>query len=410
MNEEKFNDKWNRMSTAIRLEEGDRVPFSPKVCGYYSYQYGPSMYDIMMDMRNALPAIDKYLEEFDPDLVWPIATYPIQPVLKLDCSHIKVPGPTHGIALDAPSFQFVDGTYMQDDEFDDFLTDPTQFLISKIMPSKFRALEGFSKFYCGDIYDQSMVMNMAVFANEDFKQAMAAATRAGEEALIAIQNNGMVAKHIHDMGYPAIGGRMVAPFDIYADSLRGLVQATIDVMEDPDLVVECVERIGKMTTPRAIAAAKARGAKVMFIPLHAGVDEFMSPEAYEKVYWPTLKDMIDGLVDAGIVPYVFCEGKYNSRLEIISDVPKGKVVYMFEEVDIKRAKEIVGKNACIAGNIPTATLIAGSPEDVKRATMKMIDDCAPGGGFIMDCSIVLDNAKYENMIAWRDTTLEYGRY
>jgi len=32
------------------------------------------------------------------------------------------------------------------------------------------------------------------------------------------------------------------------------------------------------------------------------------------------------LADMGITPYVFCEGKYNTRLEILSDVPKGKVV------------------------------------------------------------------------------------
>ena len=40
----------------------------------------------------------------------------------------------------------------------------------------------------------------------------------------------------------------------------------------------------------------------------------------------------------------------------------------------------------------------------------MLDACAPGGGFIMDCSIVLDNAKKENLDAWYETTMEYGKY
>lgn len=106
----------------------------------------------------------------------------------------------------------------------------------------------------------------------------------------------------------------------------------------------------------------------------------------------------------------FCEGKYNSRLEVISDVPKGKVIYMFEEVDIVRAKKIVGQSACICGNLPTSLLAYGKKEKVINETKRLIDQCAGGGGFIMDCSIVLDDAKRENMEAWAETTRLYGKY
>jgi hypothetical protein len=40
----------------------------------------------------------------------------------------------------------------------------------------------------------------------------------------------------------------------------------------------------------------------------------------------------------------------------------------------------------------------------------MIDICAPGGGFVMDCSIVMDHYREENMDAWFQTTMEYGKY
>ena len=40
----------------------------------------------------------------------------------------------------------------------------------------------------------------------------------------------------------------------------------------------------------------------------------------------------------------------------------------------------------------------------------MLDICAPGGGFVMDCSIVIDHYKEENMDAWFQTTMEYGKY
>ena len=43
-------------------------------------------------------------------------------------------------------------------------------------------------------------------------------------------------------------------------------------------------------------------------------------------------------------------------------------------------------------------------------TKRMLDACAPGGGFVMDCSIVCDHFKEENFDAWYETTLEYGKY
>jgi len=50
-----------------------------------------------------------------------------------------------------------------------------------------------------------------------------------------------------------------------------------------------------------------------------------------------------GLINEGFVPLLFAEGGYNSRLEVISDLPKGKTVWWFENTDMARAKQTVGK-------------------------------------------------------------------
>ena len=107
---------------------------------------------------------------------------------------------------------------------------------------------------------------------------------------------------------------------------------------------------------------------------------------------------------------MFCEGKYSTRFDFLQDVPKGKVVYMFEKIDIAEAKRKLEGIACICGNLPTTLLVSGTPEQVVTETKRMLDICAPGGGFIMDCSIVVDAAKKENFAAWYETTLTYGCY
>lgn len=44
------------------------------------------------------------------------------------------------------------------------------------------------------------------------------------------------------------------------------------------------------------------------------------------------------LIDMGVTPYIYTEGRYNTRLEQLADIPKGKVIYHFETADMERAK------------------------------------------------------------------------
>ena len=136
----------------------------------------------------------------------------------------------------------------------------------------------------------------------------------------------------------------------------------------------------------------------------------MSPEQYKIFYWPFLRKLMMGIIDAGLIPYAYTEGNYTSRLEIISDVPKGKVLYHFERVDMEKAKAILGDTACISGNVPTSLLNIGSPQEVREYCKRLIDVAGKGGGLIMDSSGGINEAKPENVRAMADFTKEYGVY
>jgi hypothetical protein len=56
-------------------------------------------------------------------------------------------------------------------------------------------------------------------------------------------------------------------------------------------------------------------------------------------------------------------GSYGSHLEIINNVPKGKVAYMFEKVDIAHAKRTVGQVGFIFGTM-LSTLLAFGKESL----------------------------------------------
>ena len=105
-----------------------------------------------------------------------------------------------------------------------------------------------------------------------------------------------------------------------------------------------------------IGNAQQTGNPLIFIPLHKGADGFLSDEQFQKFYWPTLKAVMMGLIDAGIVPLPAAEGGYSSRLKVVQDLPKGKTLWMIDLTDMADAKKTLGKNACLLGNVPSAML------------------------------------------------------
>jgi uroporphyrinogen-III decarboxylase len=408
--EEKLAAKTKRIETAISLQEPDCVPFAPMTNGFPMLGYGINTYDAMMDFRNIIPGIQAYIRDYDPDGVFVAGLHGIKTLEALGTGFIKWPGPTCGLPLNVP-FQHTDGTYLLDDELHEFILDPTHTMLTKILPRKHKSLNGLGKLYFRETFDNCFLSDLTILADPDVQESVNALMQAGKYQKERVGQLRDVLGAVAAEGVPLLAqGAMCTPFDAYADSVRGIIRAVEDISEFPDELEEILKIISEMNVDRIMDLYKTRGVKRVFVPLHCGVDEFMSPAAYERFYWPGLKKTIDSAVERGMELWIFCEGKYNTRLEVISDVPKGKVTYCFEKIDIRRAKETVGKAACICGTLPTTLLCYGTPGEVERATKEQIDVLAPGGGFIMNCSMIIDQAKHENMRIWRDTTEEYGRY
>jgi uroporphyrinogen-III decarboxylase len=194
-----------------------------------------------------------------------------------------------------------------------------------------------------------------------------------------------------------------------SDFFRGTQGSMLDMFRNPDKLLKATEKMLPIMLQAGLMA-KEIGCPRVFMPLHKGLDTFMSPDQFKTFYWPTLKKLLENLISEGLNPVCFWEGDVTSRLEIIGDLPKGKAVHYFERTDIFKAKEILGDTVCIRGNVPISIMTTGNPADVKDYCKKLIDVVGKGGGFIMDCSAVLGAAKSENVKTLIDFTKEYGVY
>jgi len=110
------------------------------------------------------------------------------------------------------------------------------------------------------------------------------------------------------------------------------------------------------------------------------------------------------------VPLLFAEGSYNKRLEIIRDLPRGAVLWHFDQTDMAKAKEIFGNTACIVGNVPSSLLCTGTPQQVKEYCRQLIEVCGRGGGFILTGGASIDKGNPGNLRAMMEAAKEYGVY
>ena len=401
--------RMKRNMTALSLHEPDRVPFMPSMNNFYAMHYGVSIQESMTDAKSLIEPLRRYCADYDPDWVWNPVPFPIKPMETIKHNQARWPGAYWNLPENTP-YQYVDKSYLSEDDWEEYFADPTRFILHKVLPNKYGSLGGLAFInpyaMCGHA-----ILSFAQFANPAVKAALQTLIQVGEEVDAYMQGGIALTMSVIENGYPVYGSAPACvPFDDFADNIRGLMELCMDIITDPEEVEEALEKLGEVTIPAAIATCKMSHCDTLFMPLHCGVDNFMSLENYEKYYWPGMKKMMLAAIDADITPVVFCEGKYDTRLECITDIPKGKILYCFEDVDWKEAKRIVGPYAAIGGGMSTHTLMNGTPQQVEDEVKRSLDILAPGGGFFMSNSIALDEVSPENMHAWRNALEKYGKY
>jgi uroporphyrinogen-III decarboxylase len=408
--EELYSERLGRIEDAIQLKVPDRVP----ILG--SFRYFPAKYagmtceDAYYKPKEWMEANKKAIIDFQPDMYYPPFTESGKAYEILGVRQVKLPG--HGIPADV-THQFVEDEYMKADEYDAFLTDAANFAIRTYLPRICEALEPLKNLPSLDSMlfgYRSVSIIAATLVIPEVEKALKSLLKAGREI---VKTDAIVSgfdEKMAKLGFPAIGSVTLTPFDVISDFHRGMRGSMLDMYRQPDKLLQAIERIEPIILQGALSAAKSNGNPRVFIPLHRGADGFMSDEQFRIFYWPGLKRLILALIQEGLTPCPFFEGKVDSRLEYLRELPKGKVLVRFDTTDLFKAKEIIGDMMCIGGNMPVSLLQVGTAEEVKSYCKNMIDTIGKDGGFIMCTRTVLDDAKPENVRTWIDFTKEYGVY
>lgn len=405
----KFNKRLQRVNDAIALKETDKIPVVPFFNSVCQRLYGSCYKDLYYNYRKAGDAEIRFYEKYQLCDAHFFEGFKSGIANELAGSRmIDWPGRPGTSVSDYCSHQVIEHEFMSPDEYPELLRDFTGFMLKKYIPRAFANLQGFSEL---ELLPAAVLgTSLLNFVNKPalLEAYVKLEQIAKADAEASVLTHEYWAK-LDAIGMPTLATSISqAPFDILGDFFRG----TVGMMEDLFEYEDEIAAVCDMFADQQIKALQfyrfvPLQVKRVFFPLHKGMDGFISPKQYEKLYWKPMKKIMTALIDMDVTPFIYTEGRYDSRLEQLTDVPKGKVLYHFETVDMKEAKRIVGSVACISGNLPCALLEFGKKEQVVDYCKYLIDTCAPGGGYIFDFNGSLENTKQENLDAMFETLETY---
>lgn len=380
-----------------------RVPVMASVSDYAVKQAGFTTRDSMYNPEKLTESLLAFQLEFPSDIASIALGGGGRALEHLNYKLYKWAG--HGLS-DTQGYQAVEGEYVTVDEYKKLIADPSDFFMRTYLPRAFGELEALRMLPQLTMIWEIVLVPPALmpFAMPDVQAALKKIIEAAGFVMQDMMHMGAFSAQIAANGFPGIfGGFSKAPFDVIGDTLRGTRGVMMDMFRHPDLLLEACERFVPLMIQGGVDAVEATGNLAVILPLHKGADGFMSAAQFEKFYWPTLKKVLLGIAEEGILALCFAEGSYNERLEVISDFPTGMAAWWFDRTDMHRAKDILGNKACILGNVPTSLMAAGTPEEIKSYCRDLVEYCGKGGGYILTNGAGVDTTTDANIRAMLDS-------
>lgn len=279
---------------------------------------------------------------------------------------------------------------MEPEDYDDFIKNPYDCIMEKILPRLFPELDT-------DPVTRSLVFAKAFKAYSDYEEAYAK----------------IGAKLIEKYGFytaPAESVAVVtAPFDFLADFLRSFKGISMDVKRCPEKIIAACEAVLPLQIKKGLPPQPSKFGYT-FIPLHMG--SYLRTSDFEKLFWPSLSKMVHILAAAGQPCRLFCEHDWMRFLDYLAELPENTRLH-FEYGDPRIVKEKLGKKFILSGFYPLTYLKTATKQQCIDKAKELIDILAPGGKFIFSFDkspVSLDSVNVENYSAVLDYVAENTNY
>ena len=414
--EELRKAKIQRMEDAAALKVPDRVPIGIATTYFPAKYAGVTYEDMWYDNKKYIEVGAKFCRDFNWDAVsfhrsfesvplgLALAGFDADLAILVAVNSVLGGGASHDILGDVYSSNpgrelgknvesqwVIEKPVMNDDEWDHLIEKPFDFMMETIIPRAYKNLSPKSSLTA---VGSLIKFGMEVAKFPTFLMEMAGKLK--EEAWLPY--------------YYAVAPN---PLDFIGAFYRDFDVLSLDLYRHPEKVKKACEGlapvlavVGKMTGKISLDVT---GSRRVFCPIW--YNTYLSPEKFKEFHFPHIKLIVNELIEAGFTPLMSFQGRSDHLLEILKELPEGKVIMWFDKTDVVKARDVLGDKYCIAGGVPSSLLIGSTPEKVREHTKQLLDKMKSGGTFIVSSEFNgMGDAKVENVKAMTETVMKYGNY
>ncbi len=414
--EEIYKAKVERMETVAAGKEPDRVPIGIATTYFPAKYAGVSYENMFYDNNKYIEVGVKFLRDFDWDAVsfhrsfeslilgLALAGYDADLAIGVAVNSVLGGGASHDILADVYSSNpgrevganiesqwVLEKPVMNADEYDLLIEKPFDFLMETVVPRAYKNL-----------------------ANKSSPAAVGALLKMGQEvAKFPGFLMDFVGKMKEEAWLPYYYALTPNPLDLIGAFLRDFDTLSLDLYRMPEKVKKACEALAPVLTAVGKLTGKisldVTGSRRVFCPIW--YNTYLSPDKFKEFHFPYIKQIVNGLIEAEFTPLMSFQGRSDHLLEILKELPAGKVIMWFDKTDLVKAREVLGDKYCLAGGMPSSLLIGGTPEKVRQYTEELINNLKGNGSFIVSSEFNgMGDAKVENVKAMTETVRKLGNY
>lgn len=262
---------------------------------------------------------------------------------------------------DGNTIEHVQLAPMKDDEYPELIENPNKLVVEKLLPRKYPTL--FTD-------RENAKKSLKLYAEDRVLTFMHAASAIKQRLLDKYGVDSIL----------NMNERFETPIDIIFDYFRGFRGTLTDLRRRPKEVKEAADILWEIRCLPAMAKSIENPDKFGFECCH--IPAYMSVKQFDELFWPHQKQQIMRLVNAGSKAYIVMEGRWEKIWHHFLELPKDSCVLHVDDYDFIKANEVLGEHQILVGGLKSADVRLKSFDQIKDDVKRVIDTCAPGGGFL----------------------------
>ncbi|GAG43560.1 unnamed protein product, partial [marine sediment metagenome] len=197
-------------------------------------------------------------------------------------------------------------------------------------------------------------------------------------AIWMAENLSRVVRECKERGYvPVSAGGTTIPFECLCGG-RSMEEFFLDLYRIPDKVKAALDVMQPDMIRLGVEGARRSGIPAVWVGGWRAASAMLSPKMWNEFVFPYYLEMVTQLAENDIVSVLHFDHDWTRDLSRLRELPARSCILNLDGwTDIRRAKEILGDQMAIMGDVPAPLLATGTPDGVRAYVRDLVRDVGP---------------------------------